>query len=87
MVYIDEQNRLPPNISTVDYESKGFDTSKNIQDFPIRGKAVYLLVRTRLWRHKQTGKIVKNDYSFVAKGSKLTQELSDFLKYASKYQG
>ena len=82
---MDEQNKVPPGISLIEYESKGFDTGKKVQDFPIRGKAVYLVIRTRLWRHKETGSIVKNNYSFIAKGSKLTQELSDFLKYTGQY--
>jgi hypothetical protein len=85
-VQIDEQNILPPGVSLSTHESKGFDTSKKIQDFPIRGKAVYLFIRIRLWRHKETGKISKNNYGYIAKGAKLTKELSDFLKYASQYE-
>lgn len=84
-LYIDELLHSPAGVASLEYESKGFDRSKRIQDFPIRGKAVYLVIRTRLWRHKESGKIIKNNYSFVAQGAKLTQELSDFLKYASQY--
>ena len=51
-----------------------------MQDFPIRGKAVYLLIRKRRWRHKTTKKEISNDYSFVSKGAKLTEDISDFLK-------
>jgi hypothetical protein len=80
LINIDEQYKLPQGLTLLAYESKGFDTGKKIQDFPIRGKAVFLVIRTRLWRHKETGKIIKNNYSFIANGSKLTQELSDFLK-------
>jgi hypothetical protein len=82
---LDEQYQIPPDISLLEFESKGFDSGKTIQDFPIRGKAVYLVIRTRLWRNKATGIIKKNNYSYVCQGSKLTQELSDFLKYASQY--
>ena len=79
-IYLDERNDLPPGYSKDDYESKGFLPSTRIQDFPIRGKAVYLIIRRRRWRHKQTGREITNDYSFIAKGSRLTKEISDFLK-------
>jgi hypothetical protein len=38
-------------------------------------------IRRRRWRSKADKSIeVKSDYSFIAEGSKLTIELSDFLK-------
>ena len=80
LLYIDEKNTLPEGYSKDDYESNGFLPSSKIQDFPIRGKAVYLLIRRRRWRHKSTKKEITNDYSFLTEGSKLTKELSDFLK-------
>lgn len=80
-IYLEEKNNLPQGYSRDDYESKGFNGSKQIQDFPIRGKAVYLHIKTRRWRDKKTKRLeIKNDYSFIAEGSKLTSELSDFLK-------
>jgi transposase len=79
-IHLDERNKLPPGYSKDDYESKGFLPATRIQDFPIRGKAVYLIIRKRRWRHKQTGKEITNDYSFIAEGSRLTKEISDFLK-------
>jgi len=78
-LYLDEKNTPPKEKS--EYESKGFYPYKSIQDFPIRGKSFYLVIRRRRWRHKiDKNKEVKNDYSFIAEGSKLTVELSDFLK-------
>jgi transposase len=59
---------------------KGFYNAKTIQDFPIRGKAVYLVIKRRRWRHKVSKTVIKSDFSFISEGSKLTQELSDFLK-------
>jgi outer membrane usher protein FimD/PapC len=80
-IYLDEKNVLPGHLNEADYESKGFNNRTLIQDFPIRGKAVYLGIRTRRWRKKSNkSEEVKNDYSFIAEGSKLTVELSDFLK-------
>ncbi len=50
-----ERNELPNGYSFEEYETKDFMTSKLIQDFPIRGKGVYLRITKRRWRHKQTG--------------------------------
>ncbi len=80
-IHLDEKNVIrDPLITSGDYESKGFLPSSRVQDFPIRGKAVYLVFRRRRWRHKTTKKEIGNDYSFVSKGSKLTEDISDFLK-------
>jgi len=80
-IYLEENNVLPSGYSKADYESKGFIGSKQIQDFPIRGKAVYLHLKTRRWRDKKTRrKEISTDYSFIAEGSKLTVDLSAFLK-------
>lgn len=80
-IYLDEKNLLPKEYSFIEFESKGFYERATIQDFPIRGKAVYLSIRRRRWRNKTDKSLeVKSDYSFIAEGSKLTVELSGFLK-------
>lgn len=80
-IYLDEKNILPRDYDSNEFESKGFYERTLIQDFPIRGKAVYLGIRRRRWRNKTDKSIeVKSDYSFIAEGSKLTVELSAFLK-------
>lgn len=80
-IYLEEKHILPQGYSQSDYESKGFISSKCVQDFPIRGKSVYLHIKTRRWRDKKTkSKQIRNNYSFIAEGSKLTEELSSFLK-------
>lgn len=58
----------------------GFTEEKTIQDFPIRGKAVYLHVRRRKWRDTQDGSIFTYDYDLVEEGSRLTPGFVDFLK-------
>jgi len=78
---LEEINNLPRGYSREDYESKGFSSSSRVQDFPIRGKALYLNIKRRRWRSKTNKKdVIKNDFSFIVRGAKLTQELSDFLK-------
>jgi len=80
-IYLEEKNHLPESYKQGDYESKGFYSEKMVQDFPIRGKALYLCIKRRRWRLKQDKSVtIKSDYSFISEGSKLTRELSDFLK-------
>jgi hypothetical protein len=86
LIEFEEKNELPNGYSRHDYESKGFLESKLIQDFPIRGRGVFLRLKIRRWRHKVSKAIIKRDFSFMADGSKFTQELSDFLKEASGYK-
>jgi hypothetical protein len=85
VVEFEEKNELPPEYSPSEYESKGFMESKLIQDFPLRGKPVFLRLKKRRWRHKVTGVIVKRDFTFLADGAKFTRDLSDFLKGTSGY--
>ncbi len=80
-IYLEEKNQLPSGYDRSLYESKGFYEEKIIQDFPLRGKGVYFVVKRRRWRMKSDHKIIiKSDYSFIAEGVKLTQEVADFLK-------
>ncbi len=81
-IWLDENNDLLARYEN--YESKGFYPSKVVQDFPIRGKAVFLHIRRRRWRDRAGLKPdIKSDYSFIAKGVKLTEELAIFLKGGS----
>ena len=82
-VVFEEKNNLLGLVDASEYESKGFFT-KTVQDFPLRGKAVFLKIRRRRWRHKQSKKEVTNDFTFLAEGSKFTKELADFLKEAGR---
>lgn len=78
-VVFEEKNILPPSVDASQYEAKEF-YSKEVQDFPLRGKAVFLTIRRRVWRHKITKETITNDFTFLAEGSKFTKELADFLK-------
>jgi hypothetical protein len=75
-IHLWEKNTLPSGYGRDEYESKGFFNPKRTQDFPIRGRAVYLLVKRRRWRHKLTKEEIRSDYNFIAAGAKLTEELS-----------
>ena len=86
-ITLEENNLILGDIDGSLYESKGF-TEVTVQDFPIRGKAVYLKIRRRRWRLKADPKqVIRNDFSFVAEGAGFTRELSDFLKGTGRYKG
>lgn len=80
LITLEENNTLPAGFISEDYESKGFYKPRLIQDFPLRGKAVYLEIHRRRWRNKTTKKNIHRDFTMIAEGTKFTQELSDFLK-------
>ena len=58
----------------------GFTDERVIQDFPIRGKAVYLHVRRRKWRDTADGSIFTYDFEMAEEGTRLTPEFVAFLK-------
>ena len=64
-VDFEEHNELPEGYSCDEYESKGF-FSNRIQDFPFRGKAVFIELRCRRWRHKDTGEQITRDFTLFS---------------------
>lgn len=79
-VYLDEKN-VPPLYEQNDtFTSKGFYEAITIQDFPIRKKACYLIIRRRKWINDRTGNLVNNKWRLAAKGTRMTKELAVFLK-------
>lgn len=81
IIHLDEKNVLPDVYNSSEYESKGFDNPVLIQDFPIRGKLLYLSIRKRRWRKKDNkNEVVKRDHSFITEGLQMTADLSAFLK-------
>ncbi|PKQ44571.1 transposase [Confluentibacter flavum] len=57
-----------------------------IQDFPLRGKSVYLHVKRRRWLDKGSGVIVQRDWDLVAQGTRMTIEFAAFLKVLGQYE-
>lgn len=80
VITLEENNTIPDGYSLTDYESKGFYKARLIQDFPLRGRAVYLEINRRRWRHKISKQNIHRDFKLIAEGTKFTKELSDFLK-------
>ncbi len=60
-IEFDEKNELPNGYPQEDCKARGFMQSNHIQDFSLRGKAVYLRLKKRRWRHKESKEILKRD--------------------------
>lgn len=84
-LYFEEQNKLPIEYASKILISKGFHDEITVQDFPLRGKRVFLHIKRRRWTDKQTNEIVQRDWTLVAKGSRMTEEFADFLKEISRF--
>lgn len=58
----------------------GFCNPKELQSFPIKGKAVYLKLFRRRWKEKGSTKHYSNSYNLNHEGVKATKAFSSFLK-------
>jgi hypothetical protein len=79
-LYLDEKPLKPPEHHDKDLIANGFDEPVSIQDFPIRNKSAYFIVRRRKWKDKQTGKIYSKQWDLTAKGSSYSKDFAAFLK-------
>ena len=78
--YFTEQNNAPDADSGSKLHSKGFFPEATVQDFPIRGKNVFLHIIRRRWVDQDTGTVITRDWQLVAKGTRITSEFATFLK-------
>lgn len=85
-LYFEEKKDIPQELSSDIIISHGFHKEITIQDFPIRGKQVYLHVKRRRWLDKKTKAIAQRDWSLVAQGTRMTVEFAAFLKVLNNYQ-
>jgi len=85
VMYLREKNIIPEEIKSQKLVSKGFYESVKVQDFPLRGKKVYLEVKRRRWMDQDTGEIVKRNWELLASGTRITKEFATFLKGINRY--
>ena len=85
-IYLEENDTHPIEYKDDKLVSKGFFESITVQDFPLRGKSVFLNIRRRRWTNETTGDIVWRDWEVVAKGTRMTNEFAAFLKAISRYE-
>jgi hypothetical protein len=84
-LYFEEMNKPPVEHATKLLISKGFHDEITVQDFPLRGKNVFLHVKRRRWTDKTSNEIVQRDWNIVAKGSRMTEDFAVFLKEISRF--
>ena len=80
ILYLEEKPAVPSELSHLPLHSKGFFPEIEVQDFPIRGKAVYLRIRRRRWEDPASGRTYSRDWNLVATGTRITAEFGAFLK-------
>ena len=83
--YFTELNTIPEEFNGTKLHSKGFFPEATVQDFPIRGKNVYLHIKRRRWLDKATNEVVQRDWNLVAQGTRMTTEFAAFLKDISQH--
>ena len=77
--YLEEKNIVPEKYTDQDAESKGFYDPVIVQDFPLRGKKVFLNIRRR-WLLKKHNEYISRNWRMVAEGTRMTQDFASFLK-------
>ena len=80
VIYLEEKNEVPGEYSSMQVESKGFYEPVVVQDFPIRGKKVFLNIRRRRWLLKKHNEYISRNWRMVAEGTRMTQDFASFLK-------
>jgi len=78
--YFEEYNKIPEEYLQGNATSKGFYPEITVQDFPLRGRQVFLHIKRRRWQDKISKKVVTRDWDLVAKGTRMTKEFAFFLK-------
>ena len=78
-IFLEEMNVVPEEFQSNNLLSKGFFEPITLQDFPIRGRQVYLHVKRRRWLNKGADKVVYRNWKLVAKGTRITQDFAAFL--------
>ena len=79
VIYLEEKNIVPEKYTDQDIESKGFYAPVIVQDFPLRGKKVFLNIRRR-WLLKKHNEYISRNWRMVAEGTRMTQDFASFLK-------
>lgn len=80
-LWLDEKKKSPTDYyAEHEVIAYGFTIERTVQDFPVRGKGVYLHIRRRKWQIVKSGKVFSQPLDISYKGTRLTNELVAFLK-------
>ncbi|MDT0688021.1 ISAon1 family transposase N-terminal region protein [Autumnicola psychrophila] len=84
-LHFEEKPDIPKEFSSIMVIAHGFHKEITIQDFPVRGKKVFLHIKRRRWLNKQSKQVIQRDWNLVAQGTRMTVEFAAFLKVLSQY--
>ncbi|MFC4636689.1 transposase [Dokdonia ponticola] len=84
-LHFEEKKDIPKEEQHRILIAHGFHKEITIQDFPLRGKEVYLHIKRRRWLDKTTKQVVQRDWDLVTQGTRMTVEFAAFLKVLSQY--
>jgi hypothetical protein len=84
-IELEEVNTSPSEWEGIKVHSNGFFFEIVVQDFPIRGHKVFLHIRRCRWLNMETSKAIYRNWTFVAKGTQMTEEFAAFLKEINRY--
>lgn len=82
VIYLEEKNVVPEQYSSRETESKGFYDPVVVQDFPLRGKKLFLNIRRRRWILKKSNEYISRNWRMVAEGTRMTAGFCVFFKRA-----
>jgi hypothetical protein len=77
-IYLTEKNIPPPTGGKK--ISNTILKSSTIDDFPVRGRKVELLIKRRYWKLEGEDQLLRRDLSLIFPGTRLEKEFGDFLK-------
>ena len=83
-VYLDEKKVIPKEFGNRRLISHGFDDAVTVQDFPVKGKSVYLHLRRRRWLDVNTNEVLSHKFDITHQGTRLTKEFVSFLKATNR---
>ncbi len=78
--YLEEKSVIPEEHIHLSLHSKGCFPEIKVQDFPIRGKAIYSHIKRHRWEELSAGRTYIRDWNLVAPGTRTTAEFGVFLK-------
>ena len=84
-LHFEEKPEIPKEFFSQLVIAHGFHKEITIQDFPVRGKKVFLHIKRRRWLGKQSKSIVQRDWNLVAQGTRMTAGFAAFLKELGLY--
>jgi len=84
-LYFEEKKDTPKEQNGRSLIAHGFHKEITIQDFPLRGKKVFLHIKRRRWLDKTSKDVVQRDWNLAAQGTRMTIEFAAFLKALGQY--